>query len=501
MSKVKVFLFWQFLFFFSLPVLAQVDTGWVRRYSGTGNFYDVAYALAVDGSGNVYVTGSSPSSSSFPYNHDYATIKYAPNGDTLWVRRYNGPGNGNDVATALAVDNSGNVYVTGYTDTDTGLYTYNDDYATIKYAPNGDTLWVRRYNGPGNDYDRAEALAVDDSGNVYVTGWSIGGGTYDDYATIKYAPNGDTLWVRRYNGPGNGNDVATALAVDNSGNVYVTGYSWGSGTHFDYATIKYAPNGDTLWVRRYNGLGNSADYDGRLAVNGSGNVYVTGWSIGGGTYWDYATIKYAPNGDTLWVRRYNGPGNGDDVTTALAVDNSGNVYVTGNSTGDYATIKYAPNGDTLWVRRYNGPGNGNDVATALAVDNSGNVYVTGSSATIKYLPNGDTAWIRIRSGNDIAVDDNGNVYVTGGDGDYVTIKYNKFGCAAWAGDANSDFQINLADVIFEINHIFKGTSPSDPFCAGDANADGNVRLPDIVYLINFIFKSGSAPLKSKECCL
>src|SRR4029453_19167782 len=78
------------------------------------------------------------------------------------------------------------------------------------------------------------------SGNVYVTGTSHGGlGAYDDYATIKYNSLGDTLWVQRYNGPGNAGDAATSIAVDGSGNVYVTGYSAGNG-QMDYATIKYS---------------------------------------------------------------------------------------------------------------------------------------------------------------------------------------------------------------------------------------------------------------------
>ncbi len=163
----------------------------------------------------------------------------------------NGPGNSSDAATALAVDDSGNVYVTGYSMSDTSF-----DYATLKYNSHLGRLWVSRYNGPGNDIDIASALAVDDSGNVYVTGYSIGSGSSYDYATIKYLPNGDTAWVRRYNGPGNSCDVARALAVDGSGNVYVTGRSAGSGSSDDYATIKYIPNGDTAWVRRYNGPGN-----------------------------------------------------------------------------------------------------------------------------------------------------------------------------------------------------------------------------------------------------
>ncbi|MBI4547485.1 MAG: SBBP repeat-containing protein [Ignavibacteriae bacterium] len=426
-------------------LFAQVDTAWFRRYNGPGNSGDVARALAVDGSGNVYVTGTSNSGTSF----DYATIKYAPNGDTLWVRRYDGPGGGNEDAGALAVDGCGSVYVTG--SSYSGTFS---DYATIKYAPNGDTLWVRRYNGPWNDYDFASALAVDGSGNVYVTGQSYGSGTYIDYATIKYAPNGDTLWVRRYNIPGNSWDYASALAVDGSGNVYVTGSS-GIYPNLDYATIKYAANGDTLWVRTYDGPGNAQDRANALAVDASGNVHVTGSSRADSFTvlqdYDYATIKYAPNGDTLWVRRY-GPAD-ESVAIALAVDNSGNAYVTGSSGGsatgvDYATIKYAPNGDTLWVRRYNR--DHFDQASALALDDSGNVYVTGSSsfgctrdcdyvyATIKYSPNGDSLWVTSydEPGNDfayaLAVDGSGNVYVTGvsgvfgpfaTSGDYATFKY------------------------------------------------------------------------------
>jgi len=165
--------------------------------------------------------------------------------------------------------------------------------------------WVAKYNGPGNLGDEARALVVDDSGNVYVTGSSTGNGTSYDYTTIKYAPDGDTLWVRRYNGSLNGQDYAHALAVDASGNIYVTGYSYEIGTDYDYTTIKYSPNGNTLWVRSYNNY--EDDYARALVVDTSGNVSVTGESYAGtSAEYDYATIKYAPNGDTLWVRRYNG---------------------------------------------------------------------------------------------------------------------------------------------------------------------------------------------------
>jgi len=100
------------------------------------------------------------------------------------------------------------------------------------FAQFADTAWVRRYNGPGNSTDYAYAIAVDGSNNVYVTGMSWDSVTIEDYATIKYYPDGDTAWVRRYGGPGNLYDWAYAIAVDGSGNVYVTEESVGSGTGF-----------------------------------------------------------------------------------------------------------------------------------------------------------------------------------------------------------------------------------------------------------------------------
>ena len=112
------------------------------------------------------------------------------------------------------------------------------DYATIKYNSSGQEQWVARYNSSGNGDDVAFAMAIDGSGNVYVTGNSTGSGTADDYATIKYGASGQQQWVGRYNGPANESDGATAIAVDGSGNVYVTGYSTGLGTDYDYATVR-----------------------------------------------------------------------------------------------------------------------------------------------------------------------------------------------------------------------------------------------------------------------
>jgi hypothetical protein len=447
LKPLKIVLGAAMLLLFAGPALAETaDTAWVRGYNGTGHSSDYAYAITVDASRNVYVTGESIGSGT---GYDIVTIKYHPDGDTAWVRRYNGPGGSTDYGFAIAVDGSNNVCVTGRSD---GSGT-SQDFATIKYYPNGDTAWVRRYNGQENGSDDAVAVAIDGSSNVYVTGESWGGGTNYDYVTIKYSPDGDTAWVRRYNGPGNGLDKAQAIATDDSGYVYVTGYSVGDGTHNDYATIKYHSNGDTAWVRRYHRVAQTQERPSDIAVDDSGNVYVTGGGEGGGTDYDYVTIKYRSDGDTAWLRRYDGPGNSSDYAYAVAVDDSGNVYVTGYSNGtgtyqDFATIKYSSGGDQIWVRRYDYGVNGTDESNDLAIDGSGNVYVAGQSgsggtagldyATIKYYSNGDTAWVMRYngpgSGSDyaqaLAVDDSGNVCVTGygdegngTDNDYRTIKY------------------------------------------------------------------------------
>ena len=142
---------------------------------------------------------------------------------------------------------------------------------------------------------------------------------------------GQQQWVARYNGPVNGDDYGYAIALDNSGNIYVTGSSRGPGTEFDYATVKYNSAGQQQWTARYTGPGNGFGEAQAIAVDGSGNVYVTGHSPGAGTADDYATIKYDSAGQQQWVARYNGAGNSGDEAHAIALDSSGNVYVTGQS--------------------------------------------------------------------------------------------------------------------------------------------------------------------------
>jgi len=301
-----------------------------------------AEAIAVDGSGNIYVTGIS--------NHgatgwDYRTIKYlGTNGHLEWAQWYTGSDGNYDRAYAIALDGSGNVYVTGISENETtGRY----DYATVKYlGTNGHEEWVQRYIG-NVQFPNKTAIAVDGDGNVYITGHSVNGANRD-YVTIKYlGTNGHEEWVKGYGMPGE-DSVPADIAVDGSGNAYVTGYSELGGKS-DYATVKYlGTNGHEEWVQRYNGPANENDEASAIAVDGSGNAYVTGYSTNNGGDREYTTLKYSTGGVQQWVMRY-GLASHSDQAEAIGVDGSGNVYVTGYHSSDnqYVTIKYAQQAQAL----------------------------------------------------------------------------------------------------------------------------------------------------------
>ncbi len=429
---------------------------WTARLNGNADSIDVAKAIAIDNQGNVYVTGYStelllltdivtvkysPSGATlwtssyggllydegdaitlddtqFVYvagftNRllnllgDYVVIKYnAATGDTVWVRTYDGSAHGLDYATSLALDSQHNIYVTGSA-TMNGLVLGNIDYVTLKYDINGNLLWTADYDGPARSEDDAYKVKVDGLNNVIVTGYSKNGllGT-GDYATVKYNQNGAQLWAERYDGPGHGDDIAHDVAIDNANNVFVTGESQGSSSGLDYATIKYNSSGVQQWVARYNGPGNGEDRAYAIVVDNTDSPVITGESVGTGSLHDYATVKYDQNGNQQWASRYNGPGNGEDRAYAIVVDNTDNVFVTGESGGnnsgqDYATVKYNNSGSQQWAVIYNGPGNSTDRAYAIVVDNTDNVYVTGTSQHSSLLSSED--YLTIKYADPLAV--------------------------------------------------------------------------------------------------
>ncbi len=432
---------------------------WHKKYDGGGD--DVITAMVADAAGNVFVTGYSVNANS---NSDYVTIKYNANGVRQWIARYDGPGNGNDAANAICVDKNGNVYVTGLSDALTGAFIDNDA-ATIKYNAQGSQVWVARYDGGFDRTDEGRAIKADNAGNVYITGYTAerkNGGAHSDinYLTVKYNTSGRQLWASVYAGPSqdpnNQVDSANAIGLDAAGNVYVTGVSDGITSspvnlHQDYLTLKYSSTGQELWTARYDGPGAQIDEAYALAVNNAGDVFITGVSTGAGLNgYDMATIKYNTSGSMQWVLRYDAAKE-SDLGFALAIDDSSNVYVTGSSVKtsnafeDIYTVKYNTRGVQQWAARYNG--GDNDDPGSIALDRQGDVYVSGYSThaktgedmiVIKYNNSGVQQWKNEFRGsqnfawdasNAVAVDSLNNVYTAGyttnnnGDKDYAVLKY------------------------------------------------------------------------------
>lgn len=273
----------------------------------------------------------------------------------------------------------------------------------------------RTFNGTGSQLDCIKKIVTDKFSNAYVTGFSWGTNSKNDYLTVKYSSNGDVLWSARYNGPGNDLDSANCLVTDISGNVYVTGTSR-SGNYYgaeDYCTIKYNTSGVQQWVARYNGAGASdctdPDYAKIIKIDAAGNIYVTGDAYNTSKLFNIVTIKYNNNGVQQWVASYNNnSSNKDDRVNDMFIDNLGNIYLTGlsfqnNQNNDYITLKYNSSGSLLWSARYNGPASGNDVANSITVDKLGTVFVTGQSlgittdmdiATIAYSNDGVQQWVQ-----------------------------------------------------------------------------------------------------------
>ena len=418
------------LCFLHSTVFAQVVQVWVSRYNGLDNLIDSVHCLALDGNGNVYVAGQTTTSTT---QGDFVTVKYGPNGNVIWVSRFNSTFNLNDAATSIAVDASGNVYVAGWSN----FSANSSAFTTVKYDPNGLQLWAHHYQGPVSLSNKATSLGLDGSGNVYITGGSAGAGSGDDIAAISYDAGGNVRWVTRYNGFENSHDYPNSIAVTASGNAYIAGRTIRLPGNQDYVTIKLNTIGVVQWVSTYDGLGNSSDEALDIGLDANEDVFVTGETFGAGTDYDVTTIKYEGiTGRPLWLSRYNGLQNLKDQGTALDVDKQGDVYVTGfsynNATFDYLTIKYnGLIGNQQWASRYNGPGNASDRAADIAVDEAGNSYITGAS---------------FGAGNE----------------DYATISYDMNGVQRWVqrynGPANGNDLGNSIEVDLSGNVYVTGQS-------------------------------------------
>ena len=459
---------------------------WAKNMGGTGSDGDLGVAVAVDRNSNVFVAGSfSSATADFNLggspaatltrtgNIDGVLAKYDAAGGYLWAKRMGGSSGSYAAAKGVATDGNGNVYITGVFGKSSGLggvtvdfnpggsggmltNTGYPDVFLAKYAPDGTFLWAKNMGGTGTD--QGAGVATDGDNNVYITGYfnsptaSFPGtltainGTYDVFVA-KYDSSGNYLWGR--NQGGTSTDLAAGIAVDGNDNVYITG-TFGATADFntggtlgqlkniggpDVFLAKYDRNGTYLWAKGMGGLDN--DQGAGVATDGNNNVYVIGMFYGAGNFnpgggggaltavdQDVFLVKYDSIGNYLWTKGVGG--SSDDWAQGVAVDDYGNVFITGefgsttadfNPGGSGGTLtnggsydgflaKYTAGGNYLWARNY--AGNDDDECTGIAVDGSGSVYGAGYfySATGDFNPGG-----------------NGGTLTNTGDYDLYIVKY------------------------------------------------------------------------------
>jgi PKD-like domain/GEVED domain/Secretion system C-terminal sorting domain/Beta-propeller repeat len=413
-------------------LFAQASTyQWVKSAGGTGVEY--GYSTAADASGNVYVVGTF-SSSTITFGvttftnaggSDMYIVKYDANGNVLWA--LNAGTAGTEIPQAVAVDASGNAYVTGYFNT-TGIAfgsttlttTGGTDIFTVKYNAAGSVAWAKNAGGASTDYGRN--IAVDASSNVYVSGQfnsaaiTVGTttvstvGSYDGFV-LKYNSAGTPQWIKSFGGTST--ESATAVTTDASGNVYATGWFYsasvtigastytnaGSG-YGDALTLKFDAAGVLVWSRYAGGTLDDIPYG--IVCDANNFVYITGnftsptLSFSGSTLTnsgsntnDIFITKYNSSGTIQWTR--NSTGTNDEYSYGIDVDVNNNIYIAGQSYSattafgaqsvtqiggsDIVIAKYNSAGTAQWARI--GGGASTDYAYDVSIDGLGNTYVAG----------------------------------------------------------------------------------------------------------------------------
>jgi hypothetical protein len=298
---------------------------------------------------------------------------------------------GGDTSRSVAVDAWGNAYISGYTNgslggTNEGLF----DAFLTKYDASGNLLWSRQMGT--TTYDRSYSVAVDASGNAYMTGVTSGslGGTNaggDDAFLTKYDGSGNLLWSRQMGT--SGGDYSNSVAVDASGNAYISGETGGAGPSagsVDAFLIKYDGSGNLLWSRQ---IGTSSnEWSESVAVDASGNAYISGTtegSLGGANAGrqDVFLVKYDGSGNLLWSRQMGTTT--EQYSWSVTVDALCNAYISGwtqdsfvgpsAGVSDAFLIKYDGSGNLLWSQQIGT--SSDDWSFSVAVDALCNAYITG----------------------------------------------------------------------------------------------------------------------------
>jgi len=391
---------------------------WVREGGGTDN--DMAYQVAVDSIGNLYVSGSffatatfggvtlnNPGGANGSPGSAFFLLKYDSAGSLAWARSSTGDGGGPKVSGGLTTDVGGNIYAAG-TFPGAGyinfgafaLSTSGSDAQTevfvVKYGPTGNVFWARQgaQGGGANAFNGANALATSLDGGVYVAGYFANSVTFgsttltsagaSDAFLTMYDANGNLRWARKAGGTGQ--DYAHFVTTDAAGNAVIAGYCTAPGnfsgivlTNGGLFLATYDTNGDIISARNLSGGGGSTSLHG--AADPAGNLFLTGFVLSGNA--DRLT-KYDASGNLLWNRNLGGPAN------SVACDSAGNAYVTGSFTGtaSFGSSNLVSSGSNdVFITKINGAGNViwaksagfiyGDIGRSIAVDPLGNLYVAG----------------------------------------------------------------------------------------------------------------------------
>ncbi len=360
----------------NIEVLKYSSAGaalWTNVYSSASTNLDYPTGFSVDTAGNSYVLVTTYSASPTAF----VTLRYDALGHAIWTNIYQGPAGGPDYPAALALDGAGNVFVTGGSQ---GNPPDGEEIATIKYAADGTALWTNRYGG--DILDQPAAIQADYAGNVVVTGNALGA-PFVVYVTVKYDNDGVPLWTNLLDGPNYSGGNVPEIAIDVSNNVFITGGTTNAdGTDADFTIVKLTGAGLPVWTNRFFDINTDNPAPAGSTVDAAGNFYLAGHSTGpAGTNSDYVTVKFSGGGVPLWTNRYDDPTHGADYPQAIVADGAGNVYVTGQSTGadgqyDFATVKYSD------YVLYTPPTNfvGNDMFMFSVVNDFGNG--TNATATV-----------------------------------------------------------------------------------------------------------------------
>jgi len=392
-----------------------------------GSGFDIGTGIVVDSSGNVYVTGVIMETATFGSISltssglfDIFIAKMSSSGSWEWVVKAGG--SSTDIGAAIDLDSSGNVYVIGVfeetaTFGGTSLTSSGDtDIFIAKLSSSGSWQWAVKAGGTNGD--EGYGIAVDSSGNAYVTGFFSENATF---GSTNLASNGQyDIFIAKLNSSGSwqwtvqiGNtseDQGRRIAVDSSGNAYVTGIFMGTATFGstilsssggrDIFIAKLSSSGSWLWAVKAGG--SSTDYGLGIAVDSSGNAYATGYFFGTATFgstsltsdgtgsaYSIFIAKLSSSGSWQWAVKA-GDSSNSAMGRGIAVDSSGNVYATGAFQGtaafgnirlvssgseDIFIAKLSSSGSWQWAVKAGGPNE--DEGFDIAVDSSGNVYATG----------------------------------------------------------------------------------------------------------------------------